>query len=142
MVCVKSYQLQHAMQDFSAAVVPSTAILPLLGGISHLGALRDRFGHKLVLGGMFPIIASSEGQGRIALLLKPHELVLGELDGEIMERVSALRHLFSPAKLDTRVRQSIMLDMWKKFTLLASGCQLNAAPATRSQRQAMSGQPF
>ena len=40
----KAYDLENAIDSFAPAVGPSTAILPLLNGMSHLEALDKRFG--------------------------------------------------------------------------------------------------
>lgn len=44
----KSYDLESAMDSFSAAVGPKTAILPLLNGMRHLDSLSARFGSETV----------------------------------------------------------------------------------------------
>ncbi len=99
MVCVKSYQLNQAMLDFSGAVGADTAILPLLNGISHLSALGDRFDRDQVLGGMCLITAVADRQSGISHLLKPHELVFGELRGGKTGRSAAIHNFLSLANL-------------------------------------------
>src|SRR5919202_32510 len=44
LVGTKSYSLSEAMDHFAPAVGPTSVILPILNGMSHLKTLSDRFG--------------------------------------------------------------------------------------------------
>ena len=46
----KAYDLAAAVDSFTSAVRPDTAILPLLNGMRHLDLLDERFGAARVLG--------------------------------------------------------------------------------------------
>ena len=47
---VKAYHLEEAIRDIRPYVADSTAILPLLNGMSHLDRLESAFGRGKILG--------------------------------------------------------------------------------------------
>src|SRR5262245_46020853 len=44
LLAVKSYSLEDAVDQFAPAVGPTTAILPVINGMSHIDSLCARFG--------------------------------------------------------------------------------------------------
>ncbi|HEY4351059.1 MAG TPA: 2-dehydropantoate 2-reductase N-terminal domain-containing protein, partial [Paraburkholderia sp.] len=54
----KAYNLDDAIESFAPAVGPSTMILPVLNGMSHIDALKAKFGDANVLGGLAFIAAT------------------------------------------------------------------------------------
>jgi 2-dehydropantoate 2-reductase len=67
-----AYDLEGAMASFTRAVGSDTAILPLLNGIRHLGALQASFGVAAVLGGQCLISATLDPDGRVVHLGDAH----------------------------------------------------------------------
>jgi 2-dehydropantoate 2-reductase len=53
-------------------------------------------------------------------LTKLQDLAYGEMDGARSERVSRLHEFMQGAGFDARLSQSIALEMWQKWTLLAT----------------------
>ncbi len=121
LLATKAYSLDQAIIDFQAAVDGRTAIMPVLNGMHHLDVLTEKFGTQRVLGGLCGIAATVDSDGRIVQSMVPvHEIVFGELDGTTSERVQRIAALFEGAKCDARVSNTIVLDMWEKWTWLAT----------------------
>ncbi len=127
MLSVKSYALAAAIDDFAPSVGPQTVIIPVLNGMQHMDALRQRFGEKSVLGGGCFVATEIDAQGRIIQLADFQNLTYGELDGKMTSRIEAVHDAFRGAGFDT----AILRDMWQKWVWLASvgavTCLLNGS---------------
>jgi 2-dehydropantoate 2-reductase len=117
---VKAYSLESAIGDFAPAVSDQTMILPILNGMKHMDTLAARFGARAVIGGACKAATKLDKQGRIVQLTKLQDLAYGEMDGSRSERVSRLHEFMQGAGFDARLSQSIALEMWQKWTLLAT----------------------
>ena len=121
LVGVKSYSLDEAMEQFAPAVGPNTMILPVLNGIGHLDRLIARFGAAAVLGGMANISVAIDADHRVVHLIPLNNLVYGEISGGVSPRVSALHAVMDGAGFNARASDTVMQDMWEKFTQLGVG---------------------
>ncbi len=117
----KSYDLDDAMRAFAPAVGPRTMIMPMLNGMRHMDALRERFGDGAVLGGLCMIASTIDGDGAIVHLNAVHTLVFGERDGSRSERVLDVERAFSGARFDLRLSDTIVQEMWEKWVFIATG---------------------
>ncbi len=131
MLGCKAYDLESAMDSFASAVGATTAILPVLNGLSHLDRLSARFGPGHVLGGLAMISAVLDGEGAVLHLNELHTLTYGELDGSHSGRIRAIEAAFARANFDGRASDAIMQDMWEKWVTIATvagaTCLLRAA---------------
>ncbi|MEO8367892.1 MAG: 2-dehydropantoate 2-reductase [Candidatus Solibacter sp.] len=116
----KAYDLEEAIRALAPAVGPETTILPLLNGMRHLDALDAEFGAARVLGGRCLIAATLNGQREIVHLNKGHTITFGERDGRLSQRAAAIDSLMQGAIFDHKASPHILLDMWEKWTFLAS----------------------
>ena len=116
----KAYDLAGAIDSFAPAVGPGTAILPLLNGMRHLDALKERFGAEPVLGGQTQIAATLGDDGNVIHLNDIHLVSFGELNGSRTERTVAIEAAFSKAKFDSRLSEAILQEMWEKWVFLAA----------------------
>ena len=119
-VSVKAYSLDAAISDLSPAVGARTMILPVLNGMRHMDTLAARFGVRPLIGGACKAATTLDGQGRIVQLTKLQELAYGEMDGSRSERITSLHEFMQGAAFDARLSQTIALEMWQKWTLLAT----------------------
>jgi 2-dehydropantoate 2-reductase len=119
-LAVKDYALAAAMGDMAKAVGPETMILPVLNGMRHIDELIERFGRQTVLGGLCRISTTLDAEGRIVQMSKMHDLAYGELDGTVTPRIQALDAQLQGAGFNAQLRPHIELDMWEKWTMLAS----------------------
>jgi 2-dehydropantoate 2-reductase len=120
LLCVKAYSLEAAMNDFAAAVGPSTMILPLLNGMRHIELLTGRFGEDAVIGGVCLIAADVDKDNRIVQLTNIQKLVFGERKVGTSERMKALDETMQGATFESRTSENIVQEMWEKWVLLAS----------------------
>jgi 2-dehydropantoate 2-reductase len=117
---VKAYSLESAIGDFAPAVSDRTMILPILNGMKHMDTLAAHFGARAVIGGACKAATMLDKQGRIVQLTRLQDLAYGEMDGSRSERVSRLDEFMQGAGFDARISPSIALEMWQKWTLLAT----------------------
>ena len=131
LVSCKAYDLASAMDAFAPAVGPKTVILPLLNGLSHVDALKQRFGAGHVLGGMCVISVALDASGAVQHLNQAHRLVYGELGGKRSDRITALQGEFKGATFDAQLSDAVQQEMWEKWVLIAtvagSTCLMRAA---------------
>ena len=120
----KSYSLHEAMEQFAPAVGPTTAILPILNGMTHLDALSARFGAGHVLGGMALISATLDAAGRVVLMFPNHDLIFGEIAGGFSERTAALSALFEGCGFNPKASDNVLQDMWEKWANLGVGASI------------------
>jgi 2-dehydropantoate 2-reductase len=117
----KAYDLEGAMASFAGAVGPNTAILPMLNGMRHLEILAEHFGAERVLGGQCVISATLDAEGAIVHLNDLHSMTFGELDGARSPRIEAIASALTGAGFDARLSELIRLEMWEKWTFIATG---------------------
>lgn len=120
LLSVKAYSLESAIGDFAPAVSDRTMILPILNGMKHMATLAAHFGARAVIGGACKAATMLDKQGRIVQLTKLQDLAYGEMDGTRSERLRRLDEFMQGAGFDARISQSIALEMWQKWTLLAA----------------------
>jgi 2-dehydropantoate 2-reductase len=116
----KAYDLESAIDSFTAAVGPQTLILPLLNGMRHLDVLQARFGTQAVLGGVCLIASTLNAQREIVHLNDVHAITFGELGGGISARVQAVADTFSNAGFNVKASERVLQEMWEKWVFLAS----------------------
>jgi len=116
----KAYDLAAAVDSFTSAVRPDTAILPLLNGMRHLDLLDERFGAARVLGGQCLISAKLDDRGSILHLNDSHLLTFGERDGNRSPRIDGIAAEMGKAKFELRASSVILLEMWEKWVFLAT----------------------
>jgi 2-dehydropantoate 2-reductase len=120
LVCCKAYDLESAMDGFAPAVGPETAILPLLNGLRHLDLLSERFGASRLLGGQCIFTATLDERGHAVLLGPTPTLTFGELSGAPSKRTGAIATTMQDAGFTVRASDTILLEMWEKWVLLAT----------------------
>ena len=121
LVALKAYALEGALGDLAGLVGPETMLVPFLNGMRHLDALIERFGERPVLGGVCLVATTLRPDGSIAQLAPFNEVVWGERDGSMSERVRAVDAVMQDAGFTARMSTEIMQEMWNKWMLLASG---------------------
>lgn len=117
---VKAYHLEDAIRDIRPYVGASTAILPLLNGMSHMDRLESAFGREKLLGGLCQIETALNDRGEVEQYSPFHNIVFGELDGTISDRVQRLKDLFSGAKMTAQPSREIVVEMWHKYVFISA----------------------
>ncbi|AMV48310.1 2-dehydropantoate 2-reductase [Paraburkholderia caribensis] len=116
----KAYDLGNAIESFAPAVGPTTAVLPLLNGMAHLAALRNRFGAAAVLGGTCFVSSTLASDGTIIHMNDTHSLTFGELGGGLTSRVEAIAEQLSDAGFEAVLSENIIQQMWNKWVFIAA----------------------
>lgn len=120
LLSTKAYSLPAAIDDFAPGVGGRTAILPLLNGMRHLATLDDRFGPERVLGGSTRIVADLDADGRVLNMERLHDLVFGERNRSVTQRIEAIAATLHGAGFDDMLSPDVLGFMWQKWVLLCS----------------------
>jgi len=116
----KSYDLASAIDAIRPAVGAKTAILPLLNGLSHIDDLNREFGAERVLGGFAKIAVTMLPNGTIKHLNDWRFITFGEQNGEMSERVGAVKAEFDRTSVVGTAVRDIMAGMWEKLVHLST----------------------
>ncbi len=114
-VLVKSFHTRQAMASALSVVGPHTAVLSLQNGLGHEDVLADVVGRQHVLAGKTYAGGVLLGPGHILAGTQGKETFIGELDGQISERVQRIAAAFNHAGLATTVSDNILGTMWDKL---------------------------
>jgi 2-dehydropantoate 2-reductase len=116
----KAYDLDASIAALAPAIGPTTAIVPLLNGISHLDALDAAFGKARVMGGSCQIAATLTRDGVVKSMADAHLIVWGARDPAHAALAQELGTAFSRTVVDWKVSDDILLDMWEKVAFLST----------------------
>ncbi len=116
----KAYDLDSALDAITPAVSATTAVLPVLNGMSHVDLLNSRFGKERVWGGVAKIAAQLLPDGTIKHLNDWRALVFGEQSGEISARALAFANAFGSTAVKAEPVANIMQAMWEKCVHLTT----------------------
>lgn len=120
LLTAKAYDLDTAIAAIGPAVGDTTAVLPLLNGLSHLDTLIAAFGARRVLGGLAKIQATLTAEGVVRHLAPVQMLEFGELDGAMSARVQALKRAFDATGIRADAVTDIRGRMWEKLVLIGT----------------------
>jgi 2-dehydropantoate 2-reductase len=124
LLSTKAYSLTQALADFTPAVGPDTAILPLVNGMKHLDLLDATFGPARVLGGATRINADLDPEGRVLQDGPLHDIIFGERDKSLTPRIQRIDATLRDCGFPTTLSPDVLAAMWMKWVLLSSlaGC--------------------
>jgi 2-dehydropantoate 2-reductase len=94
-----------------------TAVMSLQNGLGHEDILAEAVGASRVLAGKTYVGGVLLGPGRIIAGTRGKRTIIGELDGSIGERVTAIADEFERAELPTTVSDNIVGTMWDKLLI-------------------------
>lgn len=120
LLTAKAYDLGAAITAIGPAVGETTAVLPLLNGLSHIDTLTAAFGQARVLGGVAKIQATLTADGVVRHLAPVQTLEFGELDGTMSARVQALKRGFDATGIRADAVTDIRGHMWEKLVLIGT----------------------
>lgn len=119
LICVKPDALPSAMADVAPAVGEGTALVPFLNGMAHVDLLTGRF-DGAVLGGVLKVVTQLDPNGDIRQFAPGGQIQLGELDGTVSERVTAVAEALSIPDFVVTVPANIADAMWAKWVMIAT----------------------
>lgn len=124
-IAVKSYsvaEIAPVARDLASA---GTVILPLLNGVGAADALEHGgVPPAQILGGLTMVSAFRSAPGEITRVSWQERIVIGELSGEISDRVTAIVEAIGSSGVETVATTNIVPDLWRKFNML---CAMAAA---------------
>jgi 2-dehydropantoate 2-reductase len=132
LLSAKAYDLDTAVDAIRPAMGPQSVVLPILNGIQHIDRLVADFGRQRVLGGLAKIQATLGPDGTVLHMNDWVEIVFGELDGRMSDRVTTFAALFPKPQVKAQAVGDIQFQMWRKLVHLGT-----VATLTTLTRQAL-----
>lgn len=120
LLCCKAYDLKSAIESIRPIIGPETVILPLLNGMQHVAILVREFGPRHILGGQCSIATQLRSDGTIIQLNERQNFSFGELGGRPTRRILTIARELGVVNVEARVSESIILEMWEKWTMIAT----------------------
>lgn len=114
----KSYDTERAVKEIlkKFGKVP---VLSLQNGLRNEEIISEIIGEEYALGGLTNHGATFVENGRIFHAGKG-ETIIGEMSGEITERIKEIAHAFNKCGIETKVSEDIKKEIWKKAIINAS----------------------
>ena len=117
---VKLYDTEAAATAIAPMIGDSTIALSLQNGVDAEKILARRLGAGPVMGAATYIFSAIEEPGVIRHSGQVARIVFGELDGQPSTRAKAMGAAFKMAGIEAVRSDTITIELWRKFTLLAS----------------------
>ena len=114
---VKNFSLESAMDEAEPFIGPDTVIMPLLNGIEAEEVLASRFGSERVVYAFITDLSSVHSGTETTCFSSGGNIVFGEKNGELSERVCRIRDLFESAGQRYTISGDILHEKWWKFML-------------------------
>jgi 2-dehydropantoate 2-reductase len=120
LVCTKLRDLEEVAQAIRPAVGPETGVISLQNGVEKERVLIEAVGRDAVMGGATQIASAIAAPGEIQHTGTMANLIYGELDGSLSDRVKTFDQAVRSAPgFETNLADDIELEIWKKFSFLA-----------------------
>ena len=116
MIFVKAYDTRKAAQDALPMVGPETVFLTLQNGLGNVEQIEEVAGKGRVVAGATTHGSTLVGPGEVFHAGKGLTYI-GELTGEITERVKRIAETFNRAGIETHISQNIQGIIWKKILI-------------------------
>jgi len=117
LLCVKSYQLDTAIELIKPMIGDETMIIPVLNGITHIAQLQSAFGDKHILGGV-GILSAHKGEPGIIHHRGGNYLLFGEWQESISPRCEQVQQIMQHAGVNGTAVDDIAKRMWEKLVLI------------------------
>jgi 2-dehydropantoate 2-reductase len=112
---VKAWQVKSIAKELKKRIQKDTIILPLQNGVLISEELLTEIDSSHVLGGLCRILSELEAPGVIKHSGVKPEIIFGELDNTVSERVVKLHELFNSAEISSVIAENIHSEIWRKF---------------------------
>ena len=149
---LKTWQMVDVVRDLGNVIKDDTAVLPLQNGVTIVEELSEHIERKAILGGLCRIISKIEQPGTISHTGIIPEIVLGEMDGSISQRIVKIHEILFKSGIVSRISNDIKAEIWKKFILICVGGllgqmrttfgELRKNPGTRKQMNGLMQEVF
>ncbi|MEW7289875.1 ketopantoate reductase family protein [Aquimarina sp. 2304DJ70-9] len=126
LICTKSWQVPEAAALIKPILKDETIVIPLQNGADNAEKLLSVLDAKHVLGGLCKIYSKIEAPGVISHFGHPPEVVFGETDKSITDRLQKVKEVFDKAGFSNVISKDIYVDIWSKFMFIATVSGLGA----------------
>ena len=129
LLCVKSYDLDSAIEVMRPMIGSDTILIPVLNGVGHIKRLQDTLGTQHVLGGMTMVNAHKGEPGTFHHVADagPIQLEFGEWAAPISQRCGQVQQLWEQAGISAVALDNIVERMWWKLGAICGGGVFAAA---------------
>ncbi len=115
---VKLWDTEDVGRSILPMLGPDTAILSLQNGVDCDDILAPIVGRERLISGVAFIASSISEPGVIRHIGTLHRIVMGEPDGTLSPRLTALQDIMSKAGLTAEISDDIQRTLWEKFVFL------------------------
>jgi 2-dehydropantoate 2-reductase len=112
LVCVKTYDLENALELVSKNISNQTIIIPLMNGIDPIEKIKLRFPDSQIFQGCCYLNAFIESPGVVKFRGGFDQVLIGFPD---QEKLSLVSNLFSEAGINVFSAADISRQVWEKF---------------------------
>ena len=117
---VKSWQVIDVAKNLRSIISKNTMVLPLQNGADNAEKLLSVLNKENVLAGLSKIVSKIEAPGIIRHFAFEPEIIFGEINNDLTERVRRLKNVFDKAGFKNGISDNIQLDIWRKFLFIVS----------------------
>lgn len=114
--CVKSYNTAEVAKALKKRISEKSVIISLQNGVENEDVLAEVFGAQRVIGSVV-FITSSLVEPGVIKHTSFGKILLGELNGEISDRVRNIEKLFLNSDIPSGVTSELKKELWKKLML-------------------------
>ena len=115
---VKSWQVEEVAKQIKPIVTDATMVLPLQNGADNVDKLLLHLDKKNVLAGLCKIVSKVEAPGIINHFTFEPEIIFGENDNSLTERIQKVKTVFDVAGFKNKISKDIHKDIWRKFMFI------------------------
>ncbi len=115
---VKSWQVEEVTKQIKPIVTDLTMVLPLQNGADNVDKLLAQLDKKNVLAGLCKIVSKVEAPGIINHFAFEPEVIFGENDNSITERIKKVKVVFDKAGFKNKIAEDIHKSIWRKFLFI------------------------
>lgn len=119
MVCVKSYDLEKALESIKDKVTKNTIIHPLLNGVTIFDRVKTIYPHSPVLPSCVYIGTHIEKPGTVMQNGGACIIHMGE-DPSFPGKADIIKDLFDRAKIQYNYSDKVQVEIWSKFIFIAA----------------------
>jgi 2-dehydropantoate 2-reductase len=116
---VKSYDTESAIIQAKKIIQPNTTVLSLQNGLDNIETLKKHISSEQIIAGVTTHGVTFSEPGMIK-----HtgigSTVIGEIDGNITERIKDIENQFNTASIETNISQNILREIWVKAIINSS----------------------
>lgn len=120
LICTKSWQVAEAAKSTAPILKENSIVIPLQNGANNAEKVCSALDAKHVVGGLCKIYSKIEAPGIISHFGHTPEIVFGELDKSITERLTTIKQIFDKSGFKNTVSKDIEVDIWGKFMFIAT----------------------